>query len=135
MIWAILIALSVLAAGLLAYALWPWASQRQPRLVYRGLVAALAAAVLVGPSLAYRLSQPAPAVEQQSAATNEISRNVQEAAQGTEAVTTNIAGVAEAARETGSAASQVLGAATGLGEQASDLRSAVESFVARVRAA
>ncbi len=77
----------------------------------------------------------AAAVEQQSAATNEISRNVQEAAQGTEAVTTNIAGVAEAARETGSAASQVLGAATGLGEQASDLRSAVESFVARVRAA
>jgi len=61
MIWAILIALSVLAAGLLAYALWPWASQRQPRLVYRGLVAALAAAVLVGPSLAYRLSQQAPA--------------------------------------------------------------------------
>lgn len=61
MIWAILIALSVLAAALLAYALWPWASKRQPQIVYRGLVAVLAAAVLAGPGLAYRLSQPASA--------------------------------------------------------------------------
>lgn len=61
MMWAILIALSLLAAALLAFALWPWASKRQPQLVYRGLVAVLAAAVLAGPSIAYRLSQPAPA--------------------------------------------------------------------------
>ena len=61
MMWAILIALSVLAAALLAFALWPWASKRQPQIVYRGLVAVLAAAVLAGPGLAYRLSQPAPA--------------------------------------------------------------------------
>ena len=52
----------------------------------------------------------ASAVEQQSAATQEISRNVHEAARGPQEVSSNIAGVKQAATDTGAAAGQVLGA-------------------------
>ena len=52
----------------------------------------------------------ASAVEEQGAATQEIARNVQQAARDTE-VSANITGVTQAAGETGAAASQVLGAA------------------------
>ena len=54
----------------------------------------------------------AAGVEEQGAATQEIVRNVSQAAMGTGEVTHNIAGVAGAAEETGAAASQVLGAAS-----------------------
>ncbi|MFC5354559.1 methyl-accepting chemotaxis protein [Azospirillum himalayense] len=77
----------------------------------------------------------AAAIEEQSAATNEISRNVQQAAIGTREVSSNIAQVTEAAGTTGAAAHQVLGAAGGLASQAENLRRDVESFLAAIRAA
>jgi hypothetical protein len=50
-------------------------------------------------------------VEQQGAATQEISRNVQQASQGTLEISSNITDVQRGAFETGSASSQVLSAA------------------------
>ena len=57
------------------------------------------------------------AIEEQGAATSEITRNVQQAASGTQEVAHTIVGVSTAAHETGAAASQVLGAATELSQQ------------------
>jgi methyl-accepting chemotaxis protein len=77
----------------------------------------------------------AAAVEQQGAATLEISRNTQEAAKGTDEVTRNIAGVNSAAAETGVAASQVLSASGELGRQAETLREDVARFLTDLKAA
>ncbi|WP_267422240.1 methyl-accepting chemotaxis protein [Methylobacterium sp. GC_Met_2] len=77
----------------------------------------------------------AAAVEQQGSATQEIVRNVTQAAQGTGAVTSNVAGVAHAAEETGAAASQVLGAASELSRQSEHLTAEVARFLATVRSA
>jgi methyl-accepting chemotaxis protein len=77
----------------------------------------------------------AAAVEQQGAATQEIVRNVAQAATGTGEVTGNIAGVASAAKDTGAAASQVLGAAWELSRQSEHLTAEVGRFLATVRAA
>jgi methyl-accepting chemotaxis protein len=77
----------------------------------------------------------AAAIEEQGAATGEITRNVQEAARGTQDVADNIAGVSVAASETGAASQQVLGAATELSQQAERMRSEVATFIAAVRAA
>jgi methyl-accepting chemotaxis protein len=77
----------------------------------------------------------ASAVEEQGAATQEIARSVQQASAGTGDVSANIAGVSSAASETGSSASQVLSAARELAQQSVRLRSEVNSFVERVRAA
>ena len=76
----------------------------------------------------------AAAVEQQAAATQEIVRNVAQAAQGTGTVTSNIAGVAEVAEKTGQVAGQVLGAASELSRQSHHLAGEVGSFLANVRA-
>jgi len=75
------------------------------------------------------------AVEEQGAATENISRNVQDAAEGTQEVTTNIASVTKAASDTGTAASDVLEAAIGLSEESSDLQDQVAKFVDEIRAA
>jgi methyl-accepting chemotaxis protein len=77
----------------------------------------------------------ASAVEEQGAATSEISRNVQQAATGTSAVSENIGGVSGTAGRTGDAASQVLKAASRLTEQADALRRQVDRFLDEVRAA
>ena len=77
----------------------------------------------------------AAAVEEQGAATGEISRNAQEAAGGTQQVNTNIAGVSEAAAKTGTSAGQVLDAAKELSQQSETLRGVVDSFLTDVRAA
>jgi methyl-accepting chemotaxis protein len=77
----------------------------------------------------------ASAVEQQAAATQEIVRNVAEAAAGTGAVTSTIAGVAGAAEGTGAAASQVLASASALSGHAERLSAEVRRFIADVRAA
>jgi methyl-accepting chemotaxis protein len=77
----------------------------------------------------------AAAVEEQGAATEEISRNVQQAAQGTSEVADNITQVNRGANETGSASSQVLGSAQALARESGQLRSEVERFVRTVRAA
>ncbi|WP_286192307.1 methyl-accepting chemotaxis protein [Roseomonas genomospecies 6] len=77
----------------------------------------------------------AAAAEQQGAATQEISRNVQQASMGTAAVSTNIGGVTRAAGSTGSMADQALNAAGDLSREADQLRQEVERFVAMIRAA
>ncbi|CAN5477997.1 methyl-accepting chemotaxis protein [soil metagenome] len=77
----------------------------------------------------------ASAVEEQGAATEEISRNVQQAAQGTMQVSSNITDVQRGASETGSASSQVLSAAQSLSSESSRLKLEVGKFLSSVRAA
>ncbi|WP_338696663.1 methyl-accepting chemotaxis protein [Bradyrhizobium sp. 26S5] len=75
----------------------------------------------------------AAAVEEQGAATLEISRNVSAAARGTSIVSQNIAGVSSAARETGLSASRVVEAAEDLSQSGEDLRTQVDAFLREVR--
>ncbi|WP_439816335.1 methyl-accepting chemotaxis protein [Zavarzinia sp. CC-PAN008] len=77
----------------------------------------------------------ASAVEEQGASTQEIVRNIAQAAAGTQEVSSNISGVNSAAAETGRASSHVLSAADDLSRQAGILRTEVDSFLAAVRAA
>ena len=77
----------------------------------------------------------ASAIEEQGAATSEIANNVQQAAIGTQNVSTSIVNVTQAASETGAAAEQVLSSAGELSKQGETLREKVDVFVARVRAA
>ncbi len=77
----------------------------------------------------------AAAIEEQNATTGEITRNVQQAAQGTEEVSSNVSQVNQAANQTGTAASQVLGASNELSQQAEALRREVETFLTGIRAA
>ncbi len=74
-------------------------------------------------------------VNQQMAATTEISRNVQAAAVGMGDVSQTVGGVNEAAGQTGAAATQVLGAASELSHHAERLRHEVVSFFQGIRAA
>jgi methyl-accepting chemotaxis protein len=71
----------------------------------------------------------AGAVEQQSATTAEMTRNVPEAARGTQEISSNIIGVAEAARTTTTSAATCHNAATQLSQLARELREVVESNV------
>jgi methyl-accepting chemotaxis protein len=75
------------------------------------------------------------AVEEQGAATREISRSVQQAAQGTMQVSTNISDVQRGAAETGSASTQVLAAAQSLSSDSTRLKDEVGKFLNAVRAA
>lgn len=77
----------------------------------------------------------AGAVDQQGTATQEIARNVQHAAQGTQAVTTGIVAVQREAGSTGAAAAEVLGAADRLGRYAGELEREVAVFLEGVKAA
>ncbi|SFM22296.1 methyl-accepting chemotaxis protein [Bradyrhizobium sp. NFR13] len=77
----------------------------------------------------------ASAVEEQGAATQEISRNVQQAAQGTMQVSSNITDVQRGASETGSASTQVLSAAQSLSSDSTRLKVEVSKFLNAVRAA
>jgi methyl-accepting chemotaxis protein len=77
----------------------------------------------------------ASAVEEQGAATHEIARTVQEAARNSRQVTASIVGVNQAAGETGSAANHVLASAEALRGQADTLRTNIDGFLAKVRAA
>ena len=77
----------------------------------------------------------AAAVEEQGAATQEISRNIQHAAQGTLQVSSNISDVQRGASETGSASAQVLSAAQSLSSDSNRLKLEVGKFLSSVRAA
>ncbi|MCK2053925.1 methyl-accepting chemotaxis protein [Methylobacterium sp. 37f] len=77
----------------------------------------------------------AAAVEEQGAATQEIVRNVAQAAVGTGQVTDKISTVARAAEETGAASSQVLASASELSRQSERLSGEVARFLATTRAA
>ncbi len=70
----------------------------------------------------------ATAVEEQSATTNEMTRNVADAAKGSGEITQNIEGVAEAARGTSSSAQESQKAANDLAEMAEHLRNLVGQF-------
>jgi methyl-accepting chemotaxis protein len=75
------------------------------------------------------------AVEQQGGATREIARNIQSVAAGSNEVSSHIGGVTTAAAATGKAASEVLANARELDAQSGMLRSAVDEFLVKVRAA
>jgi methyl-accepting chemotaxis protein len=70
----------------------------------------------------------AAAVEEQSATTNEMTRNVAEAAKGSTEITSNIQGVAQAARGTSSSAHESMKAAHQLAQMSTQLRGLVEQF-------
>ena len=75
------------------------------------------------------------AVEQQGSATQEITRNVQQAAMRSGAVASSIADVSRGAGETGSASSQVLSSAKTISRESIQLKAEIEKFLATVRAA
>ena len=77
----------------------------------------------------------ASAVEEQGAATQQISRNTQHAAQRTTEVSDNIAGVTKGADATGAVARDVESAAESLSDRAERLRGQVNDFLAKIRAA
>jgi methyl-accepting chemotaxis protein len=77
----------------------------------------------------------ATAVEEQSATTGEIARNVDNAARSAARVAANIGDVNRAATETGAASSRVLASAKVLSSEGAKFKLAVETFLATVRAA
>jgi len=75
----------------------------------------------------------ATAVEEQTAATQEIARNVEQAAAGTREVSSSIGSVTEAAGETGDSANEIRSAAEKLSAEADHLRTEVGTFLAEIR--
>jgi methyl-accepting chemotaxis protein len=75
------------------------------------------------------------AIEQQGDATREIARNIQSVAAGSSEISAHIGGVSTAAAATGTAASDVLSNARELDNQSGMLRTAVDEFLVKVRAA
>ena len=75
----------------------------------------------------------AAAVEEQNAATAEISRSAQLAADGVDRMAHGIANAGEAAAETGRDAAQVLAASSATAERSHHIQQAVEEFLASVR--
>lgn len=75
------------------------------------------------------------AIQEQTSATQEISRNIGEAYTGTSEVNQNIIVVSEAAGNTGAAASQVLSAADELSRQSNILKEEFETFLHNLQAA
>jgi methyl-accepting chemotaxis protein len=82
-----------------------------------------------------KMTAIAAAVEQQRAATTEISRNFQHAAQGTREVTDTIGSVAKLNQETGNAGSVLSQSVTKMSADADRLRVAVEGFLGAVKTA
>lgn len=75
------------------------------------------------------------AMEEQRAATQEISRNVAEASTGTADVSANIIGVSQGAQKTEEAANEVLQAADDLGQRAQSMSDSVDGFLEGIRSA
>jgi methyl-accepting chemotaxis protein len=82
-----------------------------------------------------KMTAIAAAVEQQRAATTEISRNFQQAAQGTRAVTDTIGSVAKLNQETGNAGTVLSQSVKKMSADADRLRVAVEGFLGTVKSA
>jgi methyl-accepting chemotaxis protein len=80
-------------------------------------------------------SSIATAIEEQGTTTEAIAGNVSQAATGTNSVSATIAQVAQAADQSGTSARRVLDGADGLSSQLDKLRTEVDRFLARVRAA
>jgi methyl-accepting chemotaxis protein len=77
----------------------------------------------------------AAAVEEQGAATAEIARNIQQAAAGTQNVSSNIGGVSNVANQTGETASDVLESSSSLAAESEVLSNQVARFLDRIKAA
>lgn len=77
----------------------------------------------------------AAAVQEQTAATSEISRNVQQAAQGTEEISSGINKVTSSSVQTGTTSTQVLTSSGLLADQASHLDGEVNKFLVTIKAA
>jgi methyl-accepting chemotaxis protein len=77
-------------------------------------------------------SAVAASIEQQSTATGQISRNVADAAQGTKVAASVLGKVTDAATHTSSSASNMLAGSQAVEEAVSELRSEVETFLAKV---
>ena len=108
------------------------------RIKYRRLrreIGALLSTILEPSSATGITTSIAAAIEEQGMATKEISRNVQQAAEGTVQVASNIAAVNRGASETGSASSQVLSSAKSLSNDSNRLKLEVSRFLNTVRAA
>jgi methyl-accepting chemotaxis protein len=75
------------------------------------------------------------AIDQQGSATREIARNIQSVAAGSSEINAHIGGVSTAAAATGAAAADVLSNARELDGQSAMLRTAVDEFLTKVRAA
>jgi len=71
-------------------------------------------------------------VQQQNAATGEITQNVASAAQGTKEIVSVLADVSGAATETRGSAETVLAASQAVETAAADLRAEVEGFLQKV---
>ena len=71
----------------------------------------------------------AAAVEEQSAATQEIARNVQQAADSNSTMTTHIDGVSASAADAGAAAERVQKASSELNHQTNLVRTEIEAFL------
>jgi methyl-accepting chemotaxis protein len=82
-----------------------------------------------------KMTAIAAAVEQQRAATTEISRNFQQAAQGTREVTDTIGSVAKLNQETGNAGTVLSDSVKKMSADADRLRVAVEGFLGAVKTA
>jgi methyl-accepting chemotaxis protein len=80
-------------------------------------------------------SMIAAAVEEQGAATQEIARNVTEAASGSGEINKSIAAIAHVAQRTDSAAGVMVGSADQMVESLTRLRTSVDGFLSGVRAA
>jgi methyl-accepting chemotaxis protein len=77
----------------------------------------------------------AAAVIEQGAATDEIARNISEAAQGTKEVSMSISTVNDAAGGAQKAADELLASSASLASQAKELRGAADRFMNAIRAA
>ena len=80
-------------------------------------------------------SSIAAAIEQQGAATQEITRNIQETAKGTAEVTAFVADISEEIGANGARASQVYAAADGVERSATELGMEVEKILLNLRSA
>jgi methyl-accepting chemotaxis protein len=94
----------------------------------RGAVAAIAQISNIINHINDIQSTIASAVEEQTATTNEMTRNVAEGAKGTEDIARNITGVAEAAQDTSAGAARALTASNALSEMAVELAKLVRTL-------
>jgi len=96
----------------------------------RGAVAAIAQISRIINQINDIQNTIASAVEEQTATTNEISRNVAEAAKGSAEIAQNITGVAQAAKETSSGVSDTKSAASEITRMSADLQRLAGQFTA-----
>ncbi len=86
-------------------------------------------------SLTENMSTIAAAMEEQSSATQEISRNVQDASDGTNHVVQNISEVSRATRQTEASSASVSELAGELSDRSDQLKRSIHDFIGKIQAA